>query len=557
MKKNSFVEGTIIATIAIVFTKILGMLYVIPFYAIIGSLGSALYSYAYNIYVTFLNISSAGIPVAISKLVSEYDTLGKKEAKVRSLKLGITIISIISVICFLILFLFAEQVATIIIGDLSGGNTISDIALVLRVVAFAVLIIPFLSVSKGYLQGHKYIGPTSISQMIEQVVRIIVILAGSYITICLLKKEVKIGVAVAISGAFIGGLFAILYIFKKIHDHKHELDLDVLQKKDDITNKEILKKILFYAIPFIIINVTVNFFNLVDMTLIIRTMDKLGFSAHDAEFISSAMTTWGYKLNMIVNAIATGLTVSLIPNIVRANTANKPKQVASILNRALQIVLIISMPAAIGLSFLAKPVWTLFYGPSILGPIMFKVSILTSIMCNVYLIGIQTAQSLNEYKTVYKAVIFGFSMNAIFDVPFMYICSYLNLPAFYGATFATMLGYIVAISIVLRKLRLRKEVTYQKTLKVFLKIVISILAMLAVLSIIRLIFPFNSTSKLFATIYIAIFAIIGASIYFTCIWRFGLIDKVFGPKMVNKLLNKMTFGIIKIKGDLNDLQEDE
>jgi len=229
----------------------------------------------------------------------------------------------------------------------------------------------------------------------------------------------------------------------------------------------------------------------------------------------------------------------------------------SILNRALQIVLIISMPAAIGLSFLAKPVWTLFYGPSILGPIMFKVSILTSIMCNVYLIGIQTAQSLNEYKTVYKAVIFGFSMNAIFDVPFMYICSYLNLPAFYGATFATMLGYIVAISIVLRKLRLRKEVTYQKTLKVFLKIVISILAMLAVLSIIRLIFPFNSTSKLFATIYISIFAVIGASIYFTCIWRFGLIDKVFGPKMVNKLLNKMTFGIIKIKGDLNDLQEDE
>ena len=189
MKKSTFVEGTIIATLAIVFTKVLGMLYVIPFYAIIGASGSALYSYAYNIYVIFLNISSAGIPVAMSKLVSEYDTKGMKEAKVRSLKLGILIISIISILCFLLMMFFAEEIAQIIIGDLSGGNTIKDIALVLRAVSFAVLIIPFLSVARGYLQGHKFIAISSFSQMLEQVMRIIVILAGSFITIKLLKKS--------------------------------------------------------------------------------------------------------------------------------------------------------------------------------------------------------------------------------------------------------------------------------------------------------------------------------------------------------------------------------
>ena len=92
MKKNSFVEGTFIATLAIVVTKILGMLYVIPFYSIIGTQGSALYSYAYNIYVMFLGISSAGIPSAMSKIVSEYDSTGQKEAKVRSFKIGVMII---------------------------------------------------------------------------------------------------------------------------------------------------------------------------------------------------------------------------------------------------------------------------------------------------------------------------------------------------------------------------------------------------------------------------------------------------------------------------------
>ena len=84
MKKSGFIEGTVIATAAIVITKILGMLYVIPFYAMIGIQGSALYAYAYNIYVIFLDISSAGLPVAISKIIKEYNTLGMMDAKVRA-----------------------------------------------------------------------------------------------------------------------------------------------------------------------------------------------------------------------------------------------------------------------------------------------------------------------------------------------------------------------------------------------------------------------------------------------------------------------------------------
>ena len=81
MKKNSFIEGTIIATVAIVFIKIIGMLYVIPFYATVGVEGATLYAYAYNIYGLFLEISTAGIPNAVSKLINEFNTLNKQEAK--------------------------------------------------------------------------------------------------------------------------------------------------------------------------------------------------------------------------------------------------------------------------------------------------------------------------------------------------------------------------------------------------------------------------------------------------------------------------------------------
>ena len=103
MKKSGFIEGTVIATAAIVITKILGMLYVIPFYAMIGIQGSALYAYAYNIYVIFLDISSAGLPVAISKIIKEYNTLGMMDAKVRAYRLGKKIMSLSQPLLFFLL----------------------------------------------------------------------------------------------------------------------------------------------------------------------------------------------------------------------------------------------------------------------------------------------------------------------------------------------------------------------------------------------------------------------------------------------------------------------
>ena len=94
MKKLSFEKGAFIATFCIFLSKILGLLYVIPFYAIIGEQAGALYSYAYIIYAIFLSISTAGIPTAISKLTSEYETLDMKEAKTRMFYISIKFISL-------------------------------------------------------------------------------------------------------------------------------------------------------------------------------------------------------------------------------------------------------------------------------------------------------------------------------------------------------------------------------------------------------------------------------------------------------------------------------
>ena len=180
MKKNSFLEGAMITTLGIIICKIIGLLYVIPFKNIIGEQGGALYGYAYSIYAIFLSLSSSGIPVAMSKVISEYNTWKYYHTKERAYKIGSYIIIGIGVFSFLILLIFAPTLAKLILGNLEGGNTIEGVTLVIRVVSTALLIVPLLSVTKGYLQGHNFMTESSLSSVLEQLTRVAVIIFGSF-----------------------------------------------------------------------------------------------------------------------------------------------------------------------------------------------------------------------------------------------------------------------------------------------------------------------------------------------------------------------------------------
>ena len=543
MKKSSFIEGTVIATLAIVITKILGMLYVIPFYAIIGVQGSALYAYAYNIYVIFLDISSAGLPVAISKIIKEYNTLGMMDAKVRAYKVAKKIISFISVAAFIVLFLFAGNLASLILGDLQGGNTISDVTFVIRCVSFAILVIPFLSVSKGYLQGHNIINVSSISQVIEQVVRIIVILGGSYLGLKVLNLSLTTSVGIAVFGAFVGGFAAILYIFINMRKNKKELSLEEVEKKDDISNREILKKIISYALPFIIIDVAVSLYNFIDMVLISRTMGYLGYDAATTEFVTSSVATWANKINVIVNSVAMGLTVSLIPNIVEAFTLKKWSLVEKRLNKAIQIILVTCIPMVLGISFLAKPIWNIFYGNSNLelGSIVLGVSIFGALFYNIYMITSMTLQSLNKFKAVYFTTFLGYLTNAFLDVPLMLLCQHLNLQPFIGALLASILGYSLASFSALIILRKHHHLKYHESYKMFAKILVpSFCMMLAVFFVARLC-PISYNSRTSCIFYVFLTSVSGAIVYLFIAYKMKILDNVFGKEYLDRIIRKLTF----------------
>ena len=540
MKKNSFIQGAFIATFGIVLSKILGMLYVIPFYSIIGDQGGALYGYAYSIYSIFLGISQAGIPLAISKIISEYNVLGYYDAKKRAFKLGKQTLTILGIVCFLIMFVFAGVIADIIIGDITGGNTRSDVTFVIRVISTAVLVVPLLSISRGYLQGHKYISPTSVSQVLEQLVRVFIIIVGSYLGLKVFNLSLTTTVGIAVFSATAGALCSYFYLVFKIRKNKKQLERKTLKVDEPkITDKEIVSKILIYAFPFIMIDVFKSLINSVDVFMLVKVLvNGIGYTTTQAEAIMSVVSTWGLKINMIIVSISTGLMVSLIPNLTASFVKNEMDDVRSKINQTLQWLLFFTLPMTFGLSVLAKPVWTVFYGVSEFGSSVYQYYVFVALATTLFTASITILQLLKEYKHVFIGLLTGLLTNALLNIPLLYGFHKMGLPAYYGSITSTILGYLVCALISLHYIGKKYKVNYEDTLKKVFNIIITTLVMVIVLLVLKQFIPFTSTSRLINIFIIAIYAVVGACVYLFIMFKSKLIYQIFGKDNVDKLIKR-------------------
>lgn len=540
MRKNSFMQGAFIATCGIVLSKILGMLYVIPFYSIIGDQGGALYGYAYSIYSIFLGISQAGIPMAISKIISEYNVLGYYDAKERSFKLGRKTLMILGAICFVIMFIFAEPLSRVIIGNVSGGNTREDVTFVIRVISTAILVVPLLSVYRGLLQGNKYITPTSISQVLEQIVRVLIIVIGSYVSLKVFHLSLTVTVGIAVFSATVGAFCSWLYLLIKTNKNKKQLYKRTLRVEEPkVTDKEIIRKILFYAFPFIMIDVFKSLINSVDVfTLVPVLVNGIGYTAAQAETIMGVISTWGLKINMIIASIATGLMVSLIPNLTASFVKKDMEDVRNKINHTLQWLLFFTIPMTIGLSILAKPVWTIFYGASELGPSVYQYYVFVALVTTLFTASITILQLLKEYKMVFISLLSGLIVNASLNVPLLYAFNRMGLPAYYGSTTSTILGYSSCIIISLWHIHKKYQVNYEDTVKKVISVLMTTMMMAVILLLLQKVFPYDSTSRLFSILYVLIYACIGVVIYFFIAFQSKLVDSVFGKENIMKIRKK-------------------
>lgn len=549
LKKSSFIGGAFIATFGIVASKILGLLYVVPFHKIIGEQGGALYAYAYSLYNLFLSISTIGLPLAVSKLVSEYNALGYYNAKERAYKLAMKVISVMSVISFLLLFLFAPLLAKAIMGDVTGGNTIEDITFVVRVCSLAIVFVAALCVVRGYLQGHKFISATSMSQVVEQFVRVIVLLGGSYAALNLFHLAIRDAVGVAVFGACAGAIAALIYLLVKMKKSK---DLkpkayEMSEAEKQMTDKKILKQLLLYSLPFVFISFITSSYDLVDMMTVVKTLVATGFSAQDAESVMSAMTTWGSKLSIIVTSVASGVTVSLIPNIASSFVKNNMKDVEHKINKAFQMVLYTTIPMATGLSLLALPVWNVFYGSSAYGSNVFCFTVLLTIFCSMNMNSTIIMQSLNQYKIVFLSLFVGFIWNACMNIPMMKLCHQVGLPTYYGATIASMIGYVLSITISLTYIKKKFHIDYRETIRHFFHILTADILMILVIKGLNYFVPIQVTGFISSVLIIILYTIVGGIIYLGITYYDHTMMKIFGEKELKSILRKIPFFKKKIQ----------
>ena len=540
LKKNTFIQGVFIATLGIVISKILGIIYVIPFYAVIGDQGGALYGYAYNIYSIFLGISQAGLPLAMSKLISEYNTLGYYETKERAYKVGRTFLNIIGVVCFLILFIFAPQIADLIIGGVKDGNTPEDIVFVIRIISTAILVVPILSVSRGYLQGHKFISPTPISQVIEQVVRVVIIVAGSFVMVKVFNMPITLAVGCAVFAATIGAVCSYLYIHHKIKTNKDLLIQKSKKKEPYIATKEILKQLIIYAVPFVMIDLFRSFYNSVDVVTLVKTLVyDFDYVTKDAETVMSVISTWGLKLNMIIISIVSGMMTSLIPNLTSSFVKNDMKDVSKKINQTIQVILSIALPLTVGLSFVTPLVWRTFYGVSTYGPITYRYLVFVAFATTLFTSFTTILQLLKQYKMVFVTLIAGFLTKLCLNVPLMHLFNGIGIYPFYGAITATILGFLVSALISAIYINRKFKISYKDTYKELLNIFIGVALMLVVLFMLELILPLDVRSRLLSFAFAGVYAVVGGAVYLIYAYKSGTLERVFGKEFFGKIKNRL------------------
>jgi len=533
IKKNKLIDGAFIVTASIILTKLLGVLYVIPFYSVIGEEGGALYSYAYTIYTFFMSIAISGIPLAISKIVSEYQTLGYYRSKLQVFKIAKLLSFVIGVTTFLLLYFFAPLISEMIVGKGDIGNSLNDIIWSIRLISFAIIIVPLLSVYRGYFEGHRFMSPPSISQVIEQFFRVIIILVGCFFSVKIFRLNYIIVVYISLIAASVGAIISYLYlVYKKRKYNKKFYDKIRDVCEPIISNGNIIKKILLYSIPFIMIDFFKGIFNLVDMFTVIKCLSKYNFfSIADSEIIFSIMSTWANKFHMILLAFTSGICLSLIPNLTESFVKKSQKSIQKNINQSFSILAYILFPLTLGICFLAKPIWYLFYGNSNYGPSILSYSIFVGLFFSFFILIMNIIQVFKGYKYVFVSLISGIFVKLLLNVKLMLSFSSVNLPSYHGAITASIIGFIISIFIGIIFLKKNYNIYFDDILKNIVDILCGSIFMIFGLCILKLIIPISSFIRIYNLLIILIYGGFGCILYFLYGKFTNLTNTIFGNKV--------------------------
>jgi stage V sporulation protein B len=345
-KKQGFLQGALILTLAAFISKFMGLIYRILLTRLIGKQGIGLYQMAYPIYTTILVISRSGIPVAISKLVSEKVAEDNRKSAYRIFRIALSISFILGLFFSVVLILTAKPIAQNLLRDPRAFYSVLAIAP-------AIFFVSLMASYRGFFQGLQTMTPTAISQIVEQLVRMSTMLLLAYL---LLSRGIEFAAAGAAFGAVTGaiaGLTVLLYIYYK---HKNKIDeFSLSGPGDKLPINQIIKRLTSLAIPVTLGALVIPLMQFVDATLIPGRLQAAGFSVSEATGLYGDFAGMAMVLVNFPTVLTVSLAASLVPAISEAFALGKDKLIKSRTQAALRLTVFICLPAAVGLFLLATP----------------------------------------------------------------------------------------------------------------------------------------------------------------------------------------------------------
>ncbi len=535
---NFIVQGGILA-MAGVLVRILGLLKRIPLAYIIEDVGNSYYSAAYEIYNIVLTISSYGIPLSVSKLVSARVGKGQYKNAEKIFK------------CALIFALVSGTASSVLVYIYSGNlsrlmnEPMSEMAL--RVLAPTLFVVAVMGVFRGYFQGVGTMVPTAFSQLIEQVVLITVSLSSAYflsirgakIGALLQNKYYKnaYGAAGATLGCSVGALASLIFLIALynayIRKNKKLILRDETEYEESTLN--VFKALIFTIVPVVISSTVNNISNFLDQYIHNRVMVEKGLL--DIKSVNWGIYSGKYLVLIGVPiAMANAMGASSVPTISAIMRKKNYEEICSKIGSVIRITMMISIPSAIGLSVMAPSVMYLLFsstgevGPNLVrigsfGIIFFSFSTLTN--------GI-----LQGMSKMFKPIIHGL-IAIVIHVSLLLALLYLTDWNIYAVAFSN--NFFSLVICILNLYSIHKAVGYrQEVKKTFIVPVVSAAIMGAVLYLFDFLFMRNGFSRILILVNI----LIGVIIYFIFMIMFkGITEKEIlmlpGGRYIYKPLHKL------------------
>ena len=437
--RQSFIRGAAILGGAALFSKILGAVYKIPYQNITGDEGMYVYQQVYPLYSVLLILATAGFPAAISKLVSEKWSRGQMAGVGQVFRISVATLFLLGIVFFLLLYFGAGQIA-----EWMGNRNL--LTLPIQTVSFALLVVPFLAVMRGYFQGQQNMVPTANSQMVEQLIRVVTILILSWYFM-----DAGMGVVYAGAGAVFGsitgaiGAFLVLlyYWYKNQPAQKNETGFSTASGIEPPA--KVIKTIFRLSLPICIGSLILPLFSLVDSFTVANFLVGLGWETGEAIRLKGVFDR-GQPLVQFASFFATAIALSILPAISDLKSKRKVKEVKEQAGLALRLTWGLGLPAAVGLAVIAEPTNVMLYEDG-LGSDALVILAWTGVLSSLWIVSAGILQGLGNVYLPAVYLVLGILVKIVLNAWLI------PLWDIRGAALATVIAFLCTAILQLLKLK--------------------------------------------------------------------------------------------------------